>query len=304
MKKYSIISILFIAIVGLFIYLNSNSSTTYNMFGIEITLYDALWSVLFLIIFYLISISYFGLEKFRQFNFKRTIQKDRKNILKNIENKFLFKNTNIKLKELTEFEELIDMLNGDKLTFQKSEQFSFLEDLAKIQNKEIVDLSKLKLDKENPWYLKNLENKIEAQDLEAAKEALNTPLKEKALKLLSQKSELKKILANNYPITKETILNNLDSDRLKELIEKSNLTNHDYIEIAQKLYKTTTIPETLLELFENKLIAYVYLLIEYEMIDKAYEIVKEKEIKFFEYYLLLRRNGIKVDIKEYLNAEI
>ena len=304
MKKYSIISILFIAIVGLFIYLNSNSSTTYNMFGIEITLYDALWSVLFLIIFYLISIAYFGLEKFRQFNFKRTIQKDRKNILKNIENKFLFKNTNIKLKELTEFEELIDMLNGDKLTFQKSEQFSFLEDLAKIQNKEIVDLSKLKLDKENPWYLKNLENKIEAQDLEAAKEALNTPLKEKALKLLSQKSELKKILANNYPITKETILNNLDSDRLKELIEKSNLTNHDYIEIAQKLYKTTTIPETLLELFENKLIAYVYLLIEYEMIDKAYEIVKEKEIKFFEYYLLLRRNGIKVDIKEYLNAEI
>ena len=304
MKKYSIISILFIAIIGLFIYLNSNASTTYNIFGIQVTLYDALWSVLFLTIFYLISISYFGLEKFRQFSFKRTIQKDRQNIFKNIENKILYKDKLLKIKELTEFEEIVEMLNGDKLTFKKSEKFPFLEELAKIQNEEVADLSKLKLDKENPWYMKNLENKIKAEDLEAAKEALNTPLKEKALELLSKKAELREILANDYPITKETILNNLDSNRLKELIDKSNLSNKDYIEIAQILHKNTKVPETLLELFENKLIAYIYLLIEYEMIDKAYELAKEKEIKFFEYYLLLRKNGIKVDIKEYLNASI
>ena len=304
MKKYSIISIFFIIAVGLLVYLNTTASTTFNFFGIEITFYDALWSVLFLTIFYLISMTYFGLDKFKQFSFKRTIQKDRKNILKNIENKILYKDKFINLKELKEFEDIIQMIDGDKFIFKENENLPFLSELSKIQHNQIADLSKLKLDKENPWYLKNLENKIKLKDLEAAKEALNTPLKDTALEILSQNSDVREILANDYKIYKETILNNLDSNRLKELIDKSNLTNQEYIEIAQILYKTTTVPETLLEKFENKLIPYVYLLIEYEMIDKAYEIVKEKEIKFFEYYLLLRRNGIKVDIKEYLNAKI
>ena len=44
--------------------------------------------------------------------------------------------------------------------------------------------------------IKNLENKNNKGDLEAARKALNTPLKDKALKLLSQKAPLKEILAN------------------------------------------------------------------------------------------------------------
>jgi hypothetical protein len=40
------------------------------------------------------------------------------------------------------------------------------------------------------------------------------------------------------------------------------------------------------------------------MIDKALELAKENDIKIFEYYLLLRENGVKIDIKEYLNAKL
>jgi hypothetical protein len=40
------------------------------------------------------------------------------------------------------------------------------------------------------------------------------------------------------------------------------------------------------------------------MIDKANEIVKEEELKILEYYLLLRKNGVKVDIKEYLDVTL
>ena len=304
MKKYSIISILLIAISGLFTYINTNSTTTFDLLGIHITLLNAVWTMLFLTIFYLISIIYFSIEKFKTFKFDRNIKKDKLNILKNIENKILYKDSLLPIKELNELEEIVEMINGDKLIFKESEKLPFINDLLKLQKGEMIDLKKYKFSKENPWYLKNLENGINKGDKEVLKEALNTPLKEKALNVLAKTADIKEILANNYPISKETILNNLKSDRLKELINKSNLTNEEYIEIAQTLYKNTKVPEQLLELFEDKLVAYIYLLIEYEMIEKAMELAKENDIKIFEYYLLLRENGVKIDIKEYLNAKL
>ena len=304
MKKYSIISIIIIALAGLFTYINTNATTTFNLLGVNITLLNAVWTMLFLAIFYLISIIYFSIEKFKNFTFTRNIKKDKENLLKNVENRILYKDKLFSIKELTKIEEIVEMISGDKLIFKESETFPFINDLLKLQQGEVVDLKKYKFSKENPWYLKNLENKIAKEDISAAKEALNTPLKDKALKLLSKKADVKEILANDYPITKETILNNLESPRLKELIEKSNLANREYIEIAQILYKTTEVPEKLLEIFESKIVPYIYLLIEYEMIDKALELTKDNDIKFFEYYLLLRSNGVKIDIKEYMNATI
>jgi len=304
MKKYSIISIIIIGLAGLFTYINTNATTTFNLFGVNITLLNAVWTMLFLTVFYIVSIIYFSIEKFKNFTFSRNIKKDKENILKNIENKILYKNKLFPIKELTKLEEIVEMIEGDKFKFKESETFPFINDLLKLQNGEIVDLKKYKFSKDNPWYLKNIENKIDKEDINAAKEALDTPLKEKALRLLSKKADIKEILANDYPITKETILNNLKSPRLKELIEKSNLTNKEYIEIAQTLYKDTEVPEELLEIFEGKIVPYIYLLIEYEMIDKALELSKENDIKFFEYYLLLRSNGVKIDIKEYMNATI
>jgi hypothetical protein len=303
MKKYTILSILLIAIAGLFTYINTNATTTFNLMGINITLLNAVWTMVFLAIFYLISIVYFSIEKYKNFRFSQNVKKDKENLLKNVENKILYKDKLYPIKELVKLEEIVEMVEGLKINPKKSD-LEFLNDVAKVENGEIVDLKKYKLDKDNPWMLKLLENKIDKEDIQAAKEALNTPLKDKALKLLSKKADVREILANNYPITKETILNNLESDRLKELIEKSSLSNKDYIEIAQVLHKQTKVPETLLELFKSKIVVYVYLLIEYEMIDKAFELAKEHDIKVFEYYLLLRQNGIKVDIKEYLNATL
>lgn len=304
MKKYTIISVIFIAIIALFTYINTNATTTFNMFGVNITLLNALWSAGFLLVFYLISVVYFGIEKFKNFRFDRNIKKDKINILKNIESKLLYKDNMIDIKELKEIEEFIEMVNGDKIVFKENENFPVISDLVKLQNNQEVDLKKYKLDKNNPWVLKNMQIKIENGDLKVAKEALNTPLKDKAIQLLSQKADVKEILANDYPISKETILNNLNSNKLSELIKKSNLSNKEYIEIAQILYKDAKIPEELLELFKEKQVVYIYLLIEYEKIDEAFELVKEYDIKLFEYYLLLRENGVKVDIKEFINAKL
>jgi len=194
------------------------------------------------------------------------------------------------------------MVEGLTIKPKQSNIFPFMKDLEKLEKGEIVDLSKYKLEQNNPWILKNLENRIDKEDLKAAKEGLKIDsLKEKALKLLSKKAPLKEILANNYPIYKDTILNNLESNRLKELIEKSNLKNDEYIEIAKILYqKEKNNPENIINLFENKIVPYVYLLIKYEMLDKARELAKENDLKFFEYYLDLKEKNIKLD--EFLDA--
>jgi predicted MFS family arabinose efflux permease len=41
MKKYTIISFIFMGIIGLLTYINTDASTTFNMLGINITLYNA-----------------------------------------------------------------------------------------------------------------------------------------------------------------------------------------------------------------------------------------------------------------------
>jgi hypothetical protein len=303
MKKYSIISLLFIGIVGLFTYMNTDSSTTFSMFGIHITLYNAVWSMLFLSIFYLFSIIYFAILKYKNYIFTKNVKKDKDNIFKIIENRILFKEgKNLEIKELKEIKEFIEMIQGLKIEPKEWDKLPFMEDILKLEKGEIVDLKKYKFDKNNPWVIKNIENGIKKGDLEKAKEGLQIDsLKEEALKVVSTKSSVNEILANNYPISKDTILNNLENNRLKELIDNSNLSDKDYIEIAGILYKTEKNPEHLIQLFENKEFPYIYILIEYSMFDKVKEILKDKEIKIFEYYLQLRECGQKIEINEYLN---
>ena len=302
MKKYTIISFIFIALVGLLTYMNTDSSTTFNMLGVNITLYNAVWSMLFLATFYLFSIIYFAIIKYKNFAFEKNIHKDKINIIKNIENSVLFKDKKFPVKIMKDIDEFVNMIKGLEIVPKKSKIFPFMEDLEKLQNGEVVDLKNYKFDKNNPWVIKNIENGIKNGDINSAKEGLKIEsLKEKALKLLGEKADIKEILANNYPISKETILNNLDSDRLKELIDKSNLKNDEYIEIARELYKKEEKnPENVMKLFENKIVPYIYLLIKYEMLDKARELAKENELKFFEYYLDLKEKNIKLD--DFLDA--
>lgn len=302
MKKYTLISFLFIALAGLLTYINTDSSTTFNIFGINLTLYNAVWTMLFLSVFYIFSLIYFAIIKYKNFAFEKNIHKDKINIIKNIENRILFKNKTLPVKIMKDLEEFIEMVEGLKITPKKSEFFPFMEDLEKLQNGEVVDLKSYKFSQDNPWVIKNIENRLNNEDVEAAKEALKIEsLKEKALKIISKKAPINEILANNYPIYKETILNNLESPRLKELIEKSNLKNNEYIEIAKILYlKEEHNPENVLNLFENKTVPYIYLLIKYEMLDKAKELAKENELKFFEYYLDLKEKNIKLD--DFLDA--
>jgi hypothetical protein len=283
MKKYSLISIIYISVVTLLIFINSNAVTTYSIFGVNVTLPDSLWFALFLTIFYLISVIYFAISKFKTFLFEKKLKKEKNIILKNIENRILFKKEFQKSEILSEINEFVEFIEGLKIVPKKSDTFPYLEELKRVEEGEVVDLKKYKLEKDNPWLIKNRENEI-------------------------KKATIKELLQKNLPITKEQIINNLETlseKELKKAIENSNLKPRDYIEIAKLCYKKMgDNPELLFSIFEKRVEAYIYLLIQFEMIEKAIELSKENDIKFFEFYLKLRENGEKIDIEEYLDATI
>ncbi len=304
MKKYSVISIVLIGVCGFWIYVNTNTSTTLNFFGNEVTLLNALWAMFFLFLFFIFSIVYFGIVRFKNFSFEKNIKRDRENIVLNIKNALLDKPKNAVVKNMQDINEFVSMVFGFEIKPKKSDTFPFLDDLIRVQNGEVLDLGKYKFDKNNKWYIQNLKNSLNNGDLSKAKEALLVDaLKDKALEVLGKNSNAEDVLKNNYPIYKETILNNLDSHKVAELIEKSDLSNEEYIQIAKIMHKNEENPERLLGYFEKKIYPYLYLLIEYEMIDKAMELAKENHIKFFEYYLALRERGLKITIDEYMDAK-
>jgi len=63
-------------------------------------------------------------------------------------------------------------------------------------------------------------------------------------------------------------------------------------------------PDTELETIKPLKWGYAYLAFKYEHIDLAREIIEQNDLKFFEFFLQLRLNGIKADIDEYIDSKI
>ena len=307
MKKYSVFSIVFIILSGLFIYINSNDSTTMALFGVNITLPNAVWMMGFLFLFYVLSFVFGLVLRYQNFKFDRNIQKDIKAIKENIKYKILGFNKFNKTKELNQINEFIKNIDYLNIKPVASKEFEFLADIEKLKNGEVVELKKYKLDENNRWVILNQLNKLD-KDSEYAKTILKNSKNEKLLKkakeVIAKSKNVDDFLQYEIPISKDLIIENIQSPKLPLLLEKANLKNSEYIEVAQKAYEFYHEPEKLFELFEKNHFAYVYLLIEFEVIDKATEFAKENDLKFFEYYLDLRKAGYKIDIKEFLNDRL
>jgi hypothetical protein len=304
MRKYSIFSIIFIILSGFFIYINSNETTTMAILGINISLPNAIWMMGFLLLFFIFSIGYAFILRYKSFRFENNILKDIKVIKENIKFKMLGINKFNNTKELNNINEFIKNISYLNISTNFVEDFEFLNEIDKIKNGEVVDLKKYKLSEDNEWVILNKSNKLN-QDNSYVKTILNTSKNESLIKqaqeIIIKNKDLNQILEFNIPLTKEIIIENIESEKLNILLKNSDLEKSDYIEIAKEAYKIYDNPETLFELFEAYHEAYIYLLIEFEVIDKALEVAKEYESKFFEYYLLLREDGHKIDIKDFLN---
>ena len=303
MKKYIIFSIILIVLLSLFVYIQDNSLTTLTIAGLEITLPNALWTAIFLTIFLLFTIIFFLITQFKTYFYKKTIQKDIAVIIDNIKNHILYKTIHKPTKILNNINNFTKNIEGLNIKPEKTEKFEFLEDIKKLKNGEVIEISKYKLNENNPWFILNIENRLN-KNPEYAKEVLkkfkNEKLKEKAFYIFAKTAPIKEILRYPYEITFEIVKAHIKDNDLKKLLEKAKLTPSEEIEIAKEIFSTKT-PDEELNILTPLKWGKSYLALKYHHLELAKEIIEENDLKFFKYYLDLIEKE-KVDIDEYIKA--
>jgi len=304
MKKYTIFSIILIALLTLFVYMENNSFTAFEVGGINLSLPNAVWLAIFLTLFFIFSLIFFVFINFKNYRYKKNIQKDILNIITNIKNRIFYKESNIPTKILTEINNFTKNINGLNITPNPIEKFEFLEDIKKLLDGEIIEISKYKLNSNNPWFILNIKNRLK-KNPEYAKEVLkkfkNEDIKKEAFYIWAKNAPIKEIIKYEYEITFEIIKFHLDENDLPLLLKKANLSPKEEIEIAKAIYSTKT-PDEELEILKPLKWGETYLALKYEHLDLAKEIIEENNLKFFEYFLKLKELGQKEDIDEYIES--
>jgi uncharacterized integral membrane protein len=309
MKKYTLFSIVLIALITLLVYIEENTATTFYLFGINITLPNAVWTAIFLGIFYLFSLIFFGVLNIKEYFYKKNIQKDIEILITNIKNRILYKEPVKKeMKILKNCNSFVNNIEGLNIKPKKCEKFEFLEDIEKLVNGEVIEISKYKLSDENPWFIMNIKNRLK-KDPNFAKEILkkyrNEELKKYAFEIYAknEKTSINEILKFDYEIDFEIVKAHIKDPDIKLLLQKAKLSPKEEIETARALHQTID-PDREFEIIEPLKWGSAYLALKYEHIEKAKEIIEEYELKFFEFFLKLRESGIKADIDEYIDSEI
>ncbi|AZV45763.1 hypothetical protein C3L23_00250 [Nautilia sp. PV-1] len=307
MKKYTLFSIILIALITLFVYIEENSATTFSMLGLNITLPNAVWTAIFLGIFFIFSIIFFGVLNIKEYFYKKNIKKDIETLIANIKNRILYKDpVNKEVKILKHCNNFVNNIEGLNIIPKKCEKFEFLEDIEKLKNGEVIEISKYRLNENNPWFILNIKNRL-SKDENFAKEVLkkykNEELKKLAFKIYAKYASINEILKYDYEIDLEIIKAHLDDPDVKFLLQKAKLIPKEEIEIAKAIHQTMT-PDKEFEILEPLKWASAYLALKYEHIEKAKEIIEENDLKFFEFFLKLREAGIRADIDEYIDSEI
>jgi len=307
MKKYIISSIILIALISLFMYIQNNAFTTLSFFSYNFTLPNALWVAIFLSIFLIFTLIFFLVVNFKTYIYKKNVQKDTAVLIENIKNHIFYKNKTKPVKILTSINSFIENINGLNIKPVKKEKFEFLEDIAKLQKGEVIEIGKYNLKEHNPWFILNIKNRLRTNP-DYAKEILkkfkNEELKKDAFYIWAKKAEINEILKYPYEITFEIIQTHIEDEDLDKLLEKAKLTPKEEIETARKIYNTKT-PDKELQILTPLKWGKSYLALKYEHIELAKEIIEAYNLKFFEYFLKLKNTQEKTDIDEYIeSAEI
>jgi len=326
-KKYIGASVLLLALIaGYLMYIDLNNEFTLKIPQIyfEYTMPVYAWIILpalVLFVFTLLHMFYYGTKNYFA---KRAVSKDI-NTLKNIVKKRLLKEKANDLLSTKDFKDLGEILK--ELEIDISENFAYVskdfdevvKKIKSIKAGTYIPLKDLKLSSDNYYYNLNLKNRIN-KDSNFAVEVLKSGTKyskdlielafdkvieEKSMttikKLLPEleldEKMIKKLLEKNIAANKEFALSN---EELLKYIKKANYENKELIKLAKEFKKTLS-PDQLIKLYEELSVndekytcAYLYVLIDFQMIDKAKDILassQPNEYKVFKAFLDLRIAG-------------
>ena len=329
-RNYLFLGAIFIVAAGLIAYNFNSGEYSLTIGDINLTLPVAVWVILPVFLLYLATLFHMM--------FYGTLSYARQRRLKKESNKFVeaAKNALLGKEVTTEFKSdifklpvaILPLLNFDPKRYASyriydDEIQDALEAKMRVLNGEVVDLSKFSLRPDNALVLKNLENKLKS-DPQSAEQILRHPCLDKelcekamlAFASYAKKEDLKRfkfeptkayfdLLVERIGASKNPL--DLSDDEIIDYIRQLDFTPEDFIALAKKL-KTRLNPDRMIMLFE-KLVnefphtaaeAYLFVMFEYQMIDKVRDFLdnaSEDEYPKYRYLLALKDAGRNFDIE-------
>lgn len=311
LKKYTIASLIFISLVGWYIFAYITQETmSINIFGLELpSLSIAIWVVVPLVAFYLVSIFHISFYSMLSSLRLRKYEKDYEKLVDSIAEAYLGKESKKHSFKTDRYSFLGSLLENSRLfptdSLKGNTQSDKINDVVNIINdiKEgvVVDLKKYSLSVDNDIVVQNDRNKYKSGKI-SAEDVLNNSAK--YADSLSQEiyadyvetAPLKTIEKYKKFLTKEALLkilsrinisdsNNMEitNDELLALFDQVELEKEDFMEITSVLSKGM-LPEQRMKLFEilgdsneKALDAYMFTLLDLEMLSLADEILNNSQ---------------------------
>jgi len=304
LKKYIFASLLMIIAIFGYVFTLESGDYRVAIFDYTLVLPVAFWIVAPMIVLFFVTIlhiMYYGLKNFFAL---KAISKDSNAFIsllskkiKNEDSSLSFQNK--QFKELAEIVKQIE-LNISDVNFSSSnnEINKIAEQLRAIKSGQYISEKELKLSKENPIMIQNLINRTTIDDnfaleviksknnysFDIIKKAFDKVVETKSITTI--KKHIDDISFDNDMLIKlfkkdseQKVEFAMTNDQILKLIKNVDLTNNELIEIA-KNYKNSMTPDQLLKLFEDissmneeYTTAYLYVLCEYEVIDKMRDIL-------------------------------
>ncbi len=324
LKRYTLASLILIAAVGFYVYKTvSPGDYTLELLGVNISLPIAVWVMIAMGLLYMASffhMLYFG---FKDYLRKKRIARDIEKLADALYWDILKspKPHNYTDREIRKIGVVLDNGCDDFTKVDRKKCHEHIRDavdiIVAIGHGEYVDLKKIPLDKSNPYQVQNWLNYLahepeKAEEILKKSESYDPKVVHTAIRLYVEKATEQQLEKYADFIDIDVLHHLLDTmeardeksrislTTIEKLLERNNPDDCDYLRIARKLSKLYT-PHELLALFEKlvrhddkALKAYIFTLIEFEMLDKANEILQDTqrgEYLDFKAFLDLRKAG-------------
>lgn len=331
-KYYIGFGILFIIIIGIYVYTLDSGNYPVSMPNQTLNLPVALWVVIIILIFFILSLIFFLGEWVRGIFTKFNNNKDFNKIIdqiisQNTQKNFethSFKNERYSLlsKIIARFD-LVPNLDSPKSSHYKIDKL--FEGYSQINQGNEVDVRKFQLDEDNEFFIKNAQNKMQKDlkfCLDVLRGSLKVKLKKYAFLEIVQKGNEKDIqkaldLSKSFfdknmfkelfkTYSKNKI--NLNNDDMSNLCKNVQYNESDYLNLAKES-KNFFSPDEWLKIFgffadkdENAEKSYLYVLLELEMIDLVNERLSrypKNQFLIINAYLDLKKIGKNYPLDEF-----
>jgi hypothetical protein len=333
LKTYTLLSLIYISLISLFFYLENDSYYTFKAYNYELDLPISIWLIIPTLILFMASLLhmiffsiYSYIERYKDNNERKRILSVLNSLILNKKSQIPFSGHEFYLvQKFINQAKLINIpnINTDDENIKKS--ISLVQDIN--DEKFRKDIDKFGLDKDNALNIKNCSNRMKSErgfantvlkkyenyNQETIKEAILILVEneeEKDLKDTFDKIEIDKDMA--FAILKKQIILNISLKDTIFILKKSSFNRDDFIKIA-KVWIELYSPDKIMDLFEElsskidkSLDAYICVLLELELIDKAKELIdsfeESKYHKQFKLYLEIKKHEISCDILDFITV--